>query len=113
MSIKTDRLGNVFVEEISKIIRTEVKDKNIEFVTITNVKISSDLSYAKVYFTTLKDDKRTEVTKALNKASKFIRTVLCSKVEIHKMPELNFVYDESIEYGNKIEKIISEIKEEE
>ena len=53
MSIKLERLGNIFTEEISKIIQTELRDESIEFVTITYTKISSDLSYAKVYFTVL------------------------------------------------------------
>lgn len=109
MSIKTERLGNIFVEEISKIISQEIKDEDIKFVTITYVQISSDLSYAKVYFTSLIDNKRKEITKALNKASKFIQRELCQRVEIRKMPELTFVYDESIEYGNKIEHIIKDI----
>ena len=113
MSIKLERLGHIFTEEISKIIMTEIKDEKIKFVTITYVKISSDLSYAKVYFTTLDDDNRDEILKALNKASGFIRSQLFERVEIRKMPELTFVYDESIEYGNKIENIIDKIKEDE
>lgn len=111
MSIKLERLENSFVEEISSIIRNNIKDKNIEFVTITAAKISSDLSYAKIYFTTLNDSKRNDIIKALNKASSFIRSELCQKVNIRKMPELTFIYDESIEYGNKIEHIIEELKE--
>ena len=109
MSIKLERLSHTFVEEISSILQEEVKDPDIEFVTITSCSISSDLSYAKVYFTCLNDNKREEVTKALNNASGFIRNKLCDRVEIRKMPEITFVYDESIEYGNKIEKIIEEI----
>jgi len=108
MSIKIERLNNTFTEEISKIIKEEVKDKNIGFVTITDSKITSDLSYAKIYFTTLDND-REKVTKALNKASSFIRSSLCDKVDIRKMPEIHFVYDESIEYGKKIEDIIERI----
>lgn len=111
MSIKLERLQNTFVEEISKIIKNNIKDKDIQFVTITATKISSDLSYAKIYFTTLKDDKRQEITKSLNKASSYIRSELCQKINIRKMPELTFIYDESIEYGNKIENIIEELKE--
>ena len=111
MSVKLERLQNTFVEEISKIIRNNIKDKNIEFVTITASKISSDLSYAKIYFTTLKDDKKEEITKSLNKASSYIITELCNKVNIRKMPELSFIYDDSIEYGNKIEHIIDSLKE--
>lgn len=108
MSIKLERLNNAFTEEISKIINEEIKDKNIGFVTITDTKITSDLSFAKVYFTSL-DNNREKVTNALNKASTFIRSSLCDKVDIRKMPELHFVYDESIEYGKKIEDIIERI----
>lgn len=111
MSIKLDRLNHILTEEISKVISEEVKDPEVNFVTITAVDISSDLSYAKVYFTNLIDTDREKVTKALNNASSFIRGKLFGRVEIRKMPELTFIYDESIEYGKKIEKIIEEIKE--
>lgn len=111
MSIRTERLGNIFLEEIGKIINEEVKDVEVNFVTITSVNITSDLSYAKVYFTTLGDKETT--LKALNKASKFIRGKLSGRVIIRKMPELIFVYDDSIEYGKKIEDIIERINDNE
>jgi len=113
MSIKLERLNHNFTEAISKIVAQEVKDDDIKFVTITAVDISSDLSYAKVYYTNLIDKDREKVGNALNKASGFIRGKLFDMVEIRKMPELTFIYDESIEYGNKIEKIIEEINKEE
>ena len=112
MSIKLDRLNHIFTEEISKVINEEVKDPDVKFVTLTAVDISSDLSYAKVYFTNLIDTDREKVTKALNNASSFIRGKLFGRVEIRKMPELTFIYDESIEYGKKIEDKIKEIKDE-
>lgn len=111
MSVKIDRLNNMFVEEISNIIHNEVKDKNIDFVTITDVRITNDLSFAKVYITTLDND-REKVLNALNKARGFIRTKLSESIEIRKMPEIHFVYDESIEYGKKIEDIIERINNE-
>ena len=111
MSIKIDRLNNMFVEEISKVIHQEIKDKDVKFVTVTDVKITNDLSFAKIYITTL-DNNREKVLNALNKASGFIRTLLCDRVKIRKMPELHFVYDESIEYGKKIEDIIERINSE-
>lgn len=111
MSVKIDRLNNLFVEEISKIIHNEVKDKDIGFVTITDVRITNDLSFAKVYFTTLDEDHK-KVLNSLNKASGFIRSLLCDRVQIRKMPEIHFVYDESIEYGKKIEDIIDRINNE-
>lgn len=112
MSIKLERLGHVFTEEISKIIKTEIRDESIGFISITYTKISSDLSYAKVYFTVLDLERKDEIENKLNNASKFIRSNLFDRVEIRKMPELTFVYDESVEYGNKIEHIIDEIKKE-
>ena len=111
---KGTKVGELILEFEDKkytynlIINEEVKDDDIKFVTITAVEITNDLSYAKVYFTNLIDTDREKVTKALNRASSFIRGKLFDEVEIRKMPELTFVYDESIEYGNKIEKIIDE-----
>lgn len=112
MSIKLERLGHIFTEEISKIIQTELRDESIGIISITYTKISSDLSYAKVYFTALDIERKKELEDKLNKASKFIRSNLFDRVEIRKMPELTFVYDESVEYGNKIEHIIEKIKKE-
>lgn len=111
MSVKIDRLNNMFVEEISKILHQEIKDRDINFVTITEARITNDLSFAKVYITTMDND-REKVLKALNKASSYIRTILCDRVKIRKMPEIHFVYDESIEYGKKIEDIIERINNE-
>lgn len=112
MSVKLERLEHIFAKEISNIIKEEVKDKSIDFVTVMDVRITNDLSFAKVYVTVLDDSKKEEMLKSLNKASKFIERELCKRVEIRKMPELSFVYDESIEYGNKIENIIENINKE-
>ncbi len=111
MSIKIDRLNNMFVEEISKIIHEEIKDNDVGFVTITDARVTNDLSFAKVYVTSLSSDKDKSI-KALNKASGFIRSLLCDRINIRKMPEIHFVYDESIEYGKKIEDIIERINNE-
>lgn len=108
MSIKMDRINNSFVEKISEILHNDIKDKTINLVTITDAKVTNDLSFVKVYFTTLSDNKE-DVLIALNKAKGFIRSKLCEKMQIRKMPEINFVYDESIEYGKKIEDIIERI----
>ena len=110
MSLKSEKLSNQFAEEISKIIALEVKDKSIGFVTITGANVTSDLSFAKIYFTTLGADIKT-ATKTLNKASGFIKNELSKKIDIRKMPDMEFIYDESIQYGEKIEKIIEDIHE--
>ena len=112
MSIKIDRLNNSFVEKISEVLHNDIKDKTVNLVTITDARVTNDLSFVKVYFTTLSEDKK-EVLKALNKAKGFIRSKLCEKMQIRKMPEINFVYDESIDYGKKIENIIERINKHE
>lgn len=108
MSVKIDRLNNAFVEKVSEIIHDDIKDNDVKMVTITDAKVTNDLSFAKIYFTTLQDDRK-KVLNALNKASGFIRSRLCEKIDIRKMPEISFVYDESIEYGKRIEDIIERI----
>ena len=110
MSVKIERLNNSFVEHISQIIRTEIKDERIQFVTVTAVKITNDLSFAKVYVTVLNDEMRDTVLKQLNKASNFIERELSKRIEIRKMPNITFVYDESIEYANNIESIIEDTR---
>ena len=112
-SIKIERLNHAFQEEISMILMTEIKDEDIKFVTITGVETTSDLSYAKVYFTVLDDTKRKSTLEALNGAASFIRGKLAERVEVRRTPELKFIYDTSIEYGNHIEEIIDNINKEE
>ena len=89
----------------------EIKDENIKFVTITGVETTSDLSFAKVYYTVLNENKKQETEEALKKAAPFIRTKLAERVDIRHTPELKFIFDTSISYGNHIEKIIEESHE--
>lgn len=109
MSIKLDRIESNMVKEVSYILANEVKDQNIKFVTVTDCRVTNDLSYAKVYYTVLNMDKKAETAKALKNAAGFIRKQLMDRMDIRYTPELEFVFDESIEYGKKIENIIEEI----
>ena len=112
-SVKLERLDDELQIEISKIIQTEIKDKDISFVTITGCDTSSDLGVTKVYITVLDDSKKKETLLALNNASKFIRKELASRIkDLRHMPELRFLYDSSIEYGNRIDEIIENINKE-
>lgn len=110
-NVKIERLNHAIQEEISMILMREIKDENIKFVTITGVDTTSDLSFAKVYYTVLDQDKKEETKKSLEKASSFIRTKLAERIEVRHTPELKFIYDTSIAYGEHIERIIEEIKE--
>lgn len=109
MNNKINRINHAFVREISNVLEYEVKNQHIKFVTITAAKVTSDLSYAKIYFTVLDNSKKEETLGALNQASGFIRTKLFDRIDIRHMPKLEFVYDDSIEYGRGIEDKIKEI----
>ena len=109
MSIKIDRISSTMVKEISRTLYEDVKDPNVKFVTVTSAKVSSDLSYAKIYVTVLNKEHTKDTLKSLNGAKGFIRNVLKERMDIRNIPELEFVYDESIENGMKIEKIIDKI----
>ena len=109
MSLKIERLNKLIMQEVSMILETEIKDQDIKFVTVTAVRTTSDLSYSKIYVTILNDERRKETMKALNNASGFVRKILADRIEVRHIPKIEFVYDESIEYGKNIETKIKEI----
>ena len=112
-NIKIERYNDAIQEELSKILMTEVKDEAIHFVTIIVCDLCINLSSCKVYFTVLDPEKKDSTLQALNKAKGFLRTELSQRIEIRHTPELRFVYDESIAYGEHMDKILSQVKEEE
>lgn len=113
MSIKIERIASNMIKEISYILMTEIKDQDIKFVTITDCKVTNDLSFAKIYYTVLNEDRKKETEDALKNAAGFIRRQLADRIDIRHIPELQFVYDESIAYGKKIENIIEKMHDDE
>lgn len=108
MSHKLDRIKSSIAREISRIILEEVHDTSIKNVSITNVTVDEDLTYAKVYFMT-RNEAPQNVQNALNNASGYIRKQLAHSLDLRSTPELNFVYDKSIDYTKKIESIIDNL----
>lgn len=111
-SLKSKKVGSEMVKVISEIIANESRDELLKTVTITACDVANDLSFAKVYFTSISNLTKEQIEKEMNEASGFIRTELASKIDIRIIPKLKFVYDESIEYGNRIESILQELKNE-
>ena len=107
--IKTERIGSQIIKELSEIILEEAKSDVLKRITITASDVSSDLGLAKIYYTYFGDYDKEYVQKELQNASKFLRTELAERIDIRHTPELRFIFDESIEYGANIEKILSEI----
>ena len=110
MSVKIDRLSNTVLEVLSKIIFKETKNPLLKSVILTSVSVTNDLSFAKVYFTCMNEDKE-KVLAELNEAKGFLRSKLSQNIDIRHTPELVFEFDSSIEYGMNIENIIARIHE--
>lgn len=110
MSHRVNRVGEQMKKELSEIISRKIKDPRIGFVTVTDVEVTGDLQQAKVYITVLGDEQQREETlKGLAKAKGFIRTEIGSRIRLRKTPELIFEFDESIDYGNRIESLLDQI----
>ena len=101
------RVADQIRRELSEIIRLELKDPRVAMLTLTDVEVSSDLAYAKVYFTLLGDDEARIGTEAgLKRAAGFLRSQLGQRIKIYVTPELHFIYDDSVERGVRLSQLI-------
>jgi ribosome-binding factor A len=107
---RTDRLSEEVKKELSDLIRNQLKDPRLpELVSITAVRITKDLRYAKVYVSVFgDDDKKNGALAALKSASGFIRHEIGQRINIRYIPEFTFILDDSIEKGMYISKLIDE-----
>jgi len=91
----------------------EVHDPGIGFLTLTRVKVTPDLQLARVYYTTLGDEKaQRETAKALRRAAPFLRRQLGQRIRLRRVPDLEFHYDESIANADRVERILHDLEEE-
>jgi ribosome-binding factor A len=107
------RVGDQLRVEITEILARDVHDPGIGFLTVTRVKVTPDLQQARIYYTTLGDEKaRKDTGKALGRATPFLRRQVARRMNFKRVPELQFFYDESIEQHDRIERILREIESE-
>ena len=106
---RTDRLNEQLRQEITLLVRDEVRDPRVGLATITAVQTSPELDHAKVYFTTLaEDDERKEVLAGLHSAAPFLRRELGKRMHIRRVPELHFEIDRVLEEAQRIERLLHE-----
>jgi len=104
------RLGEQIRQDLSSIIQDQVKDPGIGFLTLTHVKVSADLQVARIYYTTLGDERnRRDTARALDRAAPFLRRQLASRLRLRRAPELHFQFDESIARGERVEQLLQDI----
>ena len=108
-----NRLGRIdeeFKKEMSSIISYDLKEPKVTgLVSVTKVKVTPDLRYAKVWVSILNAKNTEETLEGLKKSAGFIRAELAKRINLRYTPELSFVIDDSLEYGAKIESILKDI----
>jgi ribosome-binding factor A len=109
---RAERLGDQIRTETSDILAREVHDPGVGFVTVTRVSLTADLQIARVYYTTMAaGPARRDTSRALQRATPFVRRQLAGRLGLRRMPELEFRFDESIEHHARIEQLLHEIHE--
>jgi ribosome-binding factor A len=112
-STRPDRIGDQIRSELALLIAREVHDPGVGFLTLTRVKVTPDLQLARVFYTSLGDEKaQRETARALRRAAPFLRRQLGQRIRLRRVPELEFFYDESIAQNDRIEQILQELKAE-
>ena len=103
------RIADQIQREVSELIREEVRDPRVRLVTLTGVELSRDQSHAKVFFTVLGTPEQAEACGAgLSRSAGFLRAGLAHRLTTRKVPELHFVFDESVERGVRLSRLIDE-----
>lgn len=112
---RPDRVGDQIRQELSELLsRGEVHDPGIGFITLTRVQVTADLQLARVFYTTMGDDKaRKETARALQRATPFFRRQVGGRLQLRRVPELEFRFDESVAHQDRIEQILRDLHEEE
>jgi ribosome-binding factor A len=113
MSSRPARVGDQIRSELAQLLSREVHDPGVGFLTLTEVRVTPDLQLARVYYTTMGDERaQRESARALQRAAPFLRRRLGSRLRLRRVPELEFFFDESIARHDRIEQILQDLKAE-
>ncbi|MHB9093350.1 MAG: 30S ribosome-binding factor RbfA [Eubacteriales bacterium] len=111
-SHRSNRVAEEIKKEVTQMLRDEIKDPRIGFITVTGVEVTPDIRYAKVFISIYgDDDAKAQSLEALAKAKGFVRSELGKRMRLRYTPEITFKFDPSIEYGARIMKLLGEVKE--
>ncbi|MBK7646055.1 MAG: 30S ribosome-binding factor RbfA [Betaproteobacteria bacterium] len=105
---RSDRVAEQVRRDLADLIRIELKDPRVGMISLTAVELTPDYAHAKVFFTTLNSDHLEEIERGLKRAAGFLRRELGKRIHIHTLPELHFVYDNSIEHGASMSLLIDQ-----
>ena len=103
------RVADQIQRELSDLLRSEVRDPRVGMITLTGVEVSPDLEHAKVYYMTLAEGyERKLVAAGLKRAAGYLRSLLGERIKVHATPDLRFIFDESVERGTRLGRLIDE-----
>ena len=106
---RKDRVSEQSRRELAELIRTELKDPRVGMISITDVEVTADYAHAKVFFSSMSGSENlAEIMTGLEKSSGFLRRELGKRISIHTTPQLHFVFDQSLERGADLSKLIQE-----
>ena len=109
---RSDRVSGLIQKVLSEILQKNIGDPRLKMATITGVKVSRDLKIARIYFTTPDGElKKEAAVSGFNSARGFIKRILAHELGLKYMPDIKFFYDESLEYGSRIDSLIKLTKE--
>ena len=106
---RPQKVADLIQRELADLLRREVRDPHVGMVTLTSVDVAPDLSHAKVFFTLLNTEQKDETTRALQRAAGFLRSQLSHRMNMYSTPALRFVYDESVERGDRLSRLIDSV----
>ena len=108
---RTDRIAELMQRKLAQLIQQEIKDPRLpRLITISAVTVTRDLAHAKVYFTVFNDEPA-ETALILNKAASYLRSALAKTITLRTVPQLHFIYDESIAYGKRLSRLIDDVND--
>ena len=108
---RTQKVADQIQRELSEIVQRELRDPRVGLVTLTAVEVSADYSHATVFYTCLDTSHVEAAGKGVHHAAGFLRSQLAKRIRLYVVPELHFVYDESIERGARLSKLIDSVSQ--
>jgi ribosome-binding factor A len=108
---RTERLAEQIRQDASDLLARKVHDPGVGFITLTRVRVTPDLQIARIYYTSLDDDAaaRASTARALKRVTPFLRRQLGHRLQLRRVPELEFVFDRSIAHQARVEQLLQEI----
>jgi ribosome-binding factor A len=108
---RADRVADLILQELSYVLQRKVKDPRLGGITLTRVQVTADLRYARVFYSVLATEEvKVAVATGLERARGYVKRELGRRLQLRRLPDIAFHYDDSLEYGSRIHRLLSELK---